>query len=84
MTWLITLLAIGLVAGWLASSFTERRGMGLIASLVTATIGSVIGGFGFGLIGARLVGEGPLYLASILAAAIGAIISLVVVGLIKK
>lgn len=84
MVWLITLLVIGLVAGALASSLTQGRGLGLLGSIGVAIAGAVVGGFGFGLIGERLVGEGPLYLVSILAAAAGAIILLVVVGLIKK
>jgi uncharacterized membrane protein YeaQ/YmgE (transglycosylase-associated protein family) len=83
-TFLITLLVIGLVTGWLSSSITEGRGLGLIGSLVVAIVGSFVGGFSFALVGARLVGEGPLYLASILAAAVAAIILLVVVGLIKR
>jgi uncharacterized membrane protein YeaQ/YmgE (transglycosylase-associated protein family) len=53
-------------------------------SLLSSTSGSLGGGVLFAAIGERLVGEGPLFLASLLAGVIGAIVILIVVGLIKR
>ncbi len=84
MIWLITLLAVGIVSGWLVSSLTEGRGLGLMGSLIVGVIGSFVGGFLFSLVGVRLVGEGPVYIVSLLAAMVGAVLLLILVGLLKK
>ncbi len=84
MIWLITLLAVGIISGWLASSLTEGRGLGLMGSLIVGVIGSFVGGFLFSLVGVRLVGEGPVYIVSLLAAIVGAVLLLILVGLLKK
>jgi uncharacterized membrane protein YeaQ/YmgE (transglycosylase-associated protein family) len=85
MAFLFSLLVIGAVIGWLSSTLTEGRGgLGAMWSLLSSTSGSLGGGVLFAAIGERLVGEGPLFLASLLAGVIGAIVILIVVGLIKR
>ena len=84
MAWLITMLVIGLVTGSLMGSLTEGRGPGTIWKVITGVIGSFFGGFLFATFGERLVGEGPLYLASLLAAMISAAAFILLVILIKR
>jgi uncharacterized membrane protein YeaQ/YmgE (transglycosylase-associated protein family) len=84
MAWLITMLVIGLVTGWLMGSLTEGRGPGATAKVVAGVGGSFLGGFLFGAFGERLVGEGPLYLVSLLVAMVTAVVVILLVILIKK
>ena len=80
----IILIVIGLVTGWLVASFTEGSGPGLAWSVVVGVIGSLLGGLLFGMVGERLVGPGPVFLASMLAGALGAVVLVLLVRLIKK
>jgi uncharacterized membrane protein YeaQ/YmgE (transglycosylase-associated protein family) len=77
---LIVFLVVGLVAGWLAGNIMKGRGFGLLGNLVVGVIGSFVGGFLF-----RLIGLGPTHIVgSLIAAVVGAIVLLYVVGLLKK
>lgn len=80
----IILIVIGLVTGWLVASFTEGRGLGLAWNVVVGIIGSLLGGVLFGMVGERLVGPGPVFLASMLAGAVGAVVLVLLVRLVKK
>ena len=48
---IIYLLFVGLVAGWLAGKIMRGRGFGVLIDLFVGILGSVIGGFVFGLLG---------------------------------
>jgi uncharacterized membrane protein YeaQ/YmgE (transglycosylase-associated protein family) len=78
------MLVIGLVTGWLMGSLTDGRGPGTGVKVVAGIVGSFVGGFLFGIFGVRLVGPGPLYLASLLAAMVSAVAFIILVILIKK
>lgn len=80
----IMLIVIGLVTGWLVASFTEGSGLGLAWCVAVGIIGSLLGGVLFGMVGERLVGPGPVFLVSMLAGAVGAVVLVLVVRLIKK
>jgi uncharacterized membrane protein YeaQ/YmgE (transglycosylase-associated protein family) len=77
---LITFLAIGAVAGWLAGILMKSGGFGLVGNIVVGIIGSIVGGFAFGLIGFTTGG----LLGSIFTATVGAVLLLFIVSLIKK
>ena len=79
-TSLITFLAIGAVAGWLAGTLMKGRGFGLLANIVIGVIGAVLGGFVFGLLG---ISAGGL-IGAIITATAGAALLLFIVGIIKK
>jgi uncharacterized membrane protein YeaQ/YmgE (transglycosylase-associated protein family) len=82
---LIVLVIIGGVVGWLVSSFTEGSGgLGRGASVGVAIIGSLAAGILFGMFGERLVGPGPVFIASLLVGAIGGLVLLLLVRMIKK
>jgi len=73
-------LAIGAVAGWLAGVILKGGGFGLLVNIVIGILGAVVGGFAFGLLGISAGG----ILGSIITATVGAVLLLVIVGLIKK
>ncbi len=79
-TVLVTFLAIGALAGWLAGTLMKGRGFGLLGNIVVGIIGAVVGGFVFSLLG---ISAGGL-MGSIITATAGAVILLWAVGIIKK
>ena len=77
---IVIFLLIGAVAGWLAGVVVKGGGFGLLGDIVVGILGAFVAGlllprFGFGLTG--IVG-------AIIYAAIGAIILLLVIRLIKR
>ncbi len=74
--WLI----IGALAGWLAGRLVIGYGFGLVGNIVIGILGAVIGG----LILPRL-GLFPMStFANFIAATIGAVVLLVVIGVVKR
>lgn len=78
---LIILLVIGAVAGWLAGIIVKGFGFGLIGNIVVGIVGAFIAGFLFPRLGIVL---GSGIVAAIIHATIGAVILLVIVGLIRR
>lgn len=78
-TSLVVFLAIGLVAGWLASIIMKSRG-GLLQNLIIGIIGAYLGGFVFSLIGLKSVG----LIGSIVTATAGACLLLFIVGKVRR
>ena len=72
----------GGAAGWLAGQIMKGGGFGLIGNVIVGIVGSFIGGF----IWSNLLGRGALgfNLQGLIAAVVGAVILLAVVGLIKR
>lgn len=83
--WFISLFVIGLVIGGLIISLTEGRGgLALTWTLVAAVIGSVLGGILLGPLGVTLFSAGPAYIASLIAAALGAVVLILLSRLVTK
>lgn len=80
----IILVVIGGVIGWLVSSFTEGRGLGMAGNVSVGIVGALFIGTLFARIGSRFVGEGPLFLASVLAGALGAAVLIFLIRLVKR
>jgi uncharacterized membrane protein YeaQ/YmgE (transglycosylase-associated protein family) len=78
---LLVFLVVGAIAGWLAGLIVRGFGFGLIGNIVVGIIGALVAGYLFPRLGvglpAGLVGQ-------ILSAAIGAVIVLVIIGLIRR
>ena len=59
-TYLVYILLIGLVVGFIADQLMKGRGYGLVGNTIVGVIGALIGGFVFGLLpisaGGGLVG----------------------------
>ncbi|MCP4664463.1 MAG: GlsB/YeaQ/YmgE family stress response membrane protein [bacterium] len=77
---LILFLIIGCVAGWLAGLFMKGRGFGILVNLIVGVIGAFLGGFLLGKLGIDTYG----LIGTLIAAFVGAVILLFIVGLIKK
>ena len=71
-------LIVGAIAGWLAGQVMKGRGFGLLGNIVVGILGGLAGGFLLG----NTLGGGTV--GAILTAAIGAIVLLAIIGVIKK
>jgi uncharacterized membrane protein YeaQ/YmgE (transglycosylase-associated protein family) len=78
---LLIFLIIGAIAGWLAGLVVTGYGFGLIGNIVVGIVGAFIAGFLFPRIG---FGLGGGIIGSILSAAIGAIILLLLIRLVRR
>ena len=74
-------LVIGAIAGWLAGLIVKGYGFGLIANIVVGVVGAFIAGWLLPQIGFTLVGG---IVAEIVNAVVGAVILLLVIGLVRK
>jgi len=77
---LLVWLVVGAVAGWLAGRSVKGHGFGLVGNIVVGIVGAFLAGWllpGLGLGLSGIVG-------SIIYAAIGAIILLLLIGLVKR
>ena len=73
---IIAWLVVGLIAGWLGSMIVNRSGEGPLMDIVLGVVGAFVGGFIFNMLGEGGVSGINLY--SILVAAIGAVVVLVI------
>lgn len=71
---------IGAVAGWLAGVVVKGHGFGLLGNIVVGIVGAFLAGWLLPGLGLGLTG----IVGSIVYAAIGAIILLLLIGLIKR
>ena len=76
---LIIWLVIGAIAGWLACQIMTGFGFGLVGNIVLGIVGAIVAGWLF----PRFWPMGGI-LGAIIHAAVGAIVVLFVVGLIKR
>jgi uncharacterized membrane protein YeaQ/YmgE (transglycosylase-associated protein family) len=72
LAWII----LGLIAGFIGSKVVNKSGAGLFLDIILGIVGAVVGGWVFSMFGAHGVTGVNLY--SILVAAIGAILVLVI------
>jgi uncharacterized membrane protein YeaQ/YmgE (transglycosylase-associated protein family) len=76
---IIAMLLVGAIAGWLAGVIFEGAGFGLVGNIIVGLLGAIIAGFllpdilQFGGIAGQIV-----------SAAIGAVILLFLIGLVKR
>lgn len=78
---IISLLIVGLVAGYLAGLIMKGRGFGPVGNLIVGVIGAFLGSWLLGVLGVSLGGG---LVGSIIGAVIGAVVLLALIGLIKK
>jgi len=78
---LIVFIIVGAVAGWLAGLIVKGVGFGLLGNIVVGIVGAFIAGYLFPAIGIS-IGQGVV--AAIVHSTIGAVILLVLIGLIKR
>lgn len=78
---IVYFLLIGALAGWLAGQMMKGRGFGVGGNLVVGIVGSILGGTLFKSVG--LYPDGGL-LSTLITAFVGALVLLVIVGVLKK
>lgn len=77
--WLIWTILIGILAGWLAGKIVKGRGMGIGIDLLVGIVGSVLGGWIFGLLGLAAFSLTGRLVMSV----VGAVVLLLIVRAIK-
>jgi uncharacterized membrane protein YeaQ/YmgE (transglycosylase-associated protein family) len=82
-TALIVFLLIGAIAGWLAGLIVRGFGFGLLGNIVVGIIGAFLAGWLLPMLGIGFSLGSPI-VTSIVYAMIGAIVLLVLIGLIKR
>ena len=80
MTYLIWVVLLGILAGWLAGVIVKGRGFGLLGDLVVGVLGSLLGNFIFGLVGLGAYGLFGRLIVSV----VGAIVLVWLIRLIKR
>jgi uncharacterized membrane protein YeaQ/YmgE (transglycosylase-associated protein family) len=78
---LLVWLIVGAIAGWLAGLIVKGYGFGLIGNIVVGIVGAFIAGWLLPRLGIALGGG---IVAAIINAVIGAVILLVIIGLVRK
>ena len=78
---ILIFLVVGAVAGWLAGQIVRGMGFGLIGNIVVGIVGAFIAGWLLPRLGISLAGG---IVGAIIYAAIGAVILLVIIGLIRR
>jgi uncharacterized membrane protein YeaQ/YmgE (transglycosylase-associated protein family) len=78
---LLIILIVGAVAGWLAGLIVRGFGVGLLGNIVVGIVGALIAGWLFPRLGIAIGGG---MIASIINATLGAVILLVIIGLIRR
>ncbi|WP_346432546.1 MULTISPECIES: GlsB/YeaQ/YmgE family stress response membrane protein [unclassified Roseitalea] len=77
---LLLLIIIGAIVGWLAGLIVKGHGSGLFGNIAAGIGGSILAGYVLPLLGIPIGGA----LGSFIAALIGAVVLILVVGLIRK
>jgi len=77
--WLI----IGLIAGWIAGKVVQGSGFGLVGDIIVGIVGAVIAGWLLPKLGVGRVVAQP-FINEVIFAAIGAIILLVILRLVRR
>jgi uncharacterized protein (TIGR03382 family) len=78
---LLIILFVGIVAGWLAGQILRGTGFGLVADLCIGIIGAFIGNWLLPRLGIHL---GSHLLGQIVSATIGAVVLLLILGLLRR
>ena len=78
--YLIWVVLIGILAGWIAGQITKGRGFGPVGDLIVGILGSLLGNFLFGVLGIVAYG----LVGRLVMAVIGAIVLLWLIRLIKR
>jgi len=77
---IVTVLVVGLLAGFLAGKIQKGKGYGLAGNLVIGVLGSVFGTWLFGQLGLAVYG----FVGSLVMAVVGALVILFLLGVVGK
>jgi uncharacterized membrane protein YeaQ/YmgE (transglycosylase-associated protein family) len=79
---IIIVLIIGAVAGWLAGLIVRGMGFGLLGNILVGIVGALIAGWLFPKLGISI--GGGRWIGPIINATLGAVILLVILGVIRR
>lgn len=77
---IVTVLVVGLLAGWLAGTIQKGKGFGIAGNLVVGVLGSVFGTWLFGQLGLSAYG----FAGNLVMAVVGALVILFLLGAVSK
>jgi uncharacterized membrane protein YeaQ/YmgE (transglycosylase-associated protein family) len=77
----VVFLVIGGVAGWLAGLLLKGGGFGLVGNIIVGLIGALLGGWLFSFFDISVGGQ---WIGPIVTATVGAVVLLLLIGLVKK
>jgi len=77
---LLTIIIIGLIAGWVGSMLMKGRGLGIIGDIMEGIIGALIGGYLLAQLGVNTGG----FIGSVVTAIIGSVILLFLISLVQR
>jgi uncharacterized membrane protein YeaQ/YmgE (transglycosylase-associated protein family) len=80
MLYLIWVVLLGILAGWIAGKIWKGSGFGLVGDLVVGILGSLLGNFIFGLLSLGAYG----LIGRLVVSVVGALVLLWLIRLIKK
>jgi uncharacterized membrane protein YeaQ/YmgE (transglycosylase-associated protein family) len=80
---LLIFIIVGIVAGWLAGVIVRGYGLGLVGNLVVGVVGALLAGWLLPRIGVAFT-VGNALVTEIVYATIGAVVLLLLVGLVRR
>ena len=80
---LLIFIVVGIVAGWLAGVIVRGYGLGLVGNLVVGVVGAFLAGWLLPQLGVHFA-IGNALVTSICYATIGAVVLLLLVGLVRR
>jgi uncharacterized membrane protein YeaQ/YmgE (transglycosylase-associated protein family) len=83
LTAIIVTLVVGAIAGWLAGLLVQGSGFGLLGDIVVGILGALFASWLFPMFGLTMLLGGGM-IGAIFTAFLGAVVLLLIVGLIRK
>jgi uncharacterized membrane protein YeaQ/YmgE (transglycosylase-associated protein family) len=85
MQFLLVLIVVGIVCGWLAGQIVKGYGFGLVGNLIVGALGSLIVGWGLPKLGVALPALGSSWiLNAVVYGTLGAVVLLLLIGLVRR
>jgi uncharacterized membrane protein YeaQ/YmgE (transglycosylase-associated protein family) len=81
MDWLLYVIIIGAVIGWLSGQLIKGSGFGLLGNIIVGVVGAIVGGW---LTDALNITIASGIVGNIITGIIGAVVLLYVVGLVRR
>ena len=79
---IIVFLLIGAAAGWLAGQILKGGGFGAVGNIIVGILGALVGGWLFKALNISI--GGGEWVGPIVTATVGAVVLLVLIGMLKK
>lgn len=81
---LITWIIVGAIAGWLAGEVVKGSGFGLLGNIVVGVVGALLGGWIAGALLGLPGGISGFNLTTLVVAFLGAVVLLLIIGLVTR